>query len=246
MTDTPKRILLVWPVFQALYPRPFARFLEIAFIAGRACPAYVFGIHIIERQPLVTAMNEVGQLVLRGPNQYGYGWDAAIVFDDDCFPPYDVIPRLLARTFDEGHAFVAAAGVMRGYPFTTTAARSYDEGVTGLVGQSGKVEQLSGFRWLDDLPEALTEVDFCGVPAAIIHRRCFEQVPRPWFGDQDERGERVTHDVYFCRLLKAAGIKVYVDGTIRCGHLIEAPVINFDNRASARAVLEPRPDPVVV
>jgi hypothetical protein len=238
---TPRKILLVWPVFQALYPRPFQRFLEIAYVAGRACPDYVFGIHVIERQPLVTAMNDVGALVLQGPNQYGRGWDAAIVFDDDCFPPHDAIPRLLARCFDEGHHFVAAAGVMRGYPFTTTAARSHPEGVTGFVGASGKVEQLAGFEWLDDLPEALTVVDFCGVPAAIIHRACFEQTARPWFGDQDARGERVTHDVYFCRKLKEAGIPIQVDGTIRCGHLIDPSVITFENRASARKVLEPAP-----
>lgn len=241
-----KKILLVWPVFQALYPRPYERFLQIAYVAGRACREYVFGIHVIERQPLVTAMNEMGTLVLRGPNQYGSGWDAAIVFDDDCFPPHDVIPRLLTRCFDEGHPFVAAAGVMRGYPFTTTAAKSYDEGVTGFVGQSGRVEQLTGFRWLDELPDDLTDVDFCGVPAAVIHRQCFERAQYPWFGDQDTRGERVTHDVHFCRRLQAAGIPIKVDGSIRCGHLIEAPVITFENRASARAILEPRPEPAAI
>lgn len=238
---TKKKILLVWPVFQALYPRPFERFLQIAFVAGRTCPEAVFGIHVVERQGLVPAMNTLGDLVLRGPNEYGLGWDAAIVFDDDCFPPVDVIPRLMTRCFDEGHLFVAGTGIMRGYPFTTTAAKHYAEGVTGFVGPSGKVEQLAGFEWLDDLPEELTEVDFCGVPAAIIHRSCFERTARPWFGETDARGERVTHDVFFCRKLQAAGIKIHVDGTIRCGHLIDAPVINFDNRRSARQVMEPPP-----
>lgn len=240
-----KKILLVWPVFQALYPRPFQRFLEIAYVAGRMCPDAVFGIHVIERQPLVTAMNDVGHLVLKGRNQYGVGWDAVIVFDDDCFPPHDVIPRLMARCFEEGHPFVAATGVMRGYPFTTTAARYYDDGVTGFVGASGRVEQLTGFEWLDELPDDLVSVDFCGVPAAIIHRACFERTAKPWFGDQDVRGERVTHDVYFCRKLQEAGIPIKVDGTIRCGHLVDAPVINFENRASARKVMEPRPEAVV-
>lgn len=239
-----RKILLVWPVFQAMYPRPFERFAQIALVAGRACTDTVFGIHVIERQPLVTAMNDVAQLVLKGPNQYGHGWDAAIVFDDDCFPPVDVVPRLLTRCFDEGHPFVAAAGVMRGYPFTTTAAREYPQGVTGFVGASGRVEQLTGFEWLDDLPEELVDVDFCGVPAAIIHRSCFERTGKPWFGDQDVRGERITHDVYFCRKLREAGIAVKVDGTIRCGHLVDAPVVDFENRASARKVMEPRRETV--
>lgn len=240
-----RRILLVWPVFQAVFPRPFHGFLELAYVAGRACPDYLFGFHVIERQALTTAMNEVGELVLRGPNQYGIGWDAAIVFDDDCFPPHDTIPRLLARCFVEGHPFVAAAGVMRGYPFTTTAAKSYDEGVTGVMGATGRVDTLSGFKWLDDLPNELVDADFCGVPAAIIEKQCFERTARPWFGDQNDRGERVTHDVYFCRKLRDAGIPIKVDGTMRCGHLIDASVITFENRDSARKILEPRPEPVL-
>jgi len=221
------KVLLVFPVFQAIYPRPFQRFAEMLVAAGRQT-GYLFGVLVPERQPLVAAMNSVGERMV------SEDWDACIVFDDDCLPPHDVIPRLLARCFDEGIAFCAAAGVMRGYPFTTTAARSYDEGVTGIVGANGHVTTLSGFRWLDDLPEALTPVDFCGVPAAIIHRRCFLETPRPWFGELDRTGERVTHDVYFCQQLQAAGIPRYVDGTLRCGHLVDAPIVTFENRASAR------------
>lgn len=220
-----KHILLVFPIFQAVYPRPFQSFLEIALIAGRM-PDYEFGMYAPERQPLVTAMNEVG-LTMLSPE---YHWDACIVFDDDCFPPRNVIPRLLARCFDEGHPFVAAAGVMRNYPFTTTAARHYPEGITAVT-KAGKLDHLAGFEWLDDLPDALVEADFCGVPAAIIHRSCFERIARPWFGDQDEKGERLTHDVFFCKKLKKAGIPVMVDGTIRCGHLLDPTVCTFENRA---------------
>jgi GT2 family glycosyltransferase len=226
--SAPKKILLVFPVFQALVPRAFENFAQILIAAGRQTD-YLFGPWVIERTSLVAAMNLVGERMTQED------WEAVIVFDDDCFPPCDVIPRLLRRCFDEGHRFVAAAGVMRGYPFTTTAATYYPEGITGEIGPSGRVERLSGFRWLDDLPEAFTEVDFCGVPAAIIHRDCFRRVAPPWFADLDEQGVRITHDVFFCKKLREAGIPVYVDGTIRCGHLAEAPIITFENRLSARA-----------
>ena len=39
-----KKILLVVPVFHAVYPRPFTRFLEMAVVAGRQL-GYVFAIH---------------------------------------------------------------------------------------------------------------------------------------------------------------------------------------------------------
>lgn len=223
----PKKILLVFPVFQALYPRPFSAIAEMLIAAGRQMD-YRFGVNVIERMPLAAAMNQVGQRMREDD------WEACIVFDDDCFPPYDAIPRLLTRCFDEGHPFVAGAGLMRGYPFTTTAARSYPEGISAMVGSNGRVATLSGHEWVDDIPEALIDVDFCGVPIAIIHRSCFEKTAKPWFGEVDARGERTTHDVVFCNKLKAAGIPVKVDGTIRCGHLVEAPIITFENRASAR------------
>lgn len=231
--STTKRILLAWPIFQALYPRPFERFASILVGAGRQT-GYVFGLKVYERMSLVHAMNSLGETVLRGTHQHGTGWDAAIVFDDDCFPPVDVVPRLLARCFDEGHAFVAATGLMRGYPFTTTVAKYYEEGVTAI--HDGKKPTLEGFYWLDQLPEQLAEVDFCGVPAAIIHRRVFERTTPPWFGDSDPHGQRMTHDVYFCNQIKKAGFPVMVDGTIRCGHLLDAPVISFDNREAVRGM----------
>jgi len=223
-----KKILLVFPIFQAIYPRAFDNFAQILIAAGRQT-GYLFGVCVIERTSLVAAMNSVGERMVQ------QDWEACIVFDDDCFPPFDCIPRLLHRCCEEGHLFVSAAGVMRNYPFTTTAARYYPEGVTGVVGSSGHVETLSGFHWLDDLPQTLTEVDFCGVPAAIIHRECFTRVPQPWFADLDEQGVRITHDVYFCKKLRAAGIPVLVDGTMPCGHLTDAPIITLENRPQARA-----------
>lgn len=227
-----KKILLAFPVFQAMYPRPFGNFAEILIAAGRQTD-YLFGVLLIERMSLVAAMNKVGDHMVH------QDWDAVIVFDDDCFPPCDVIPRLLTRCFDEGHLFVAATGLMRGFPYTTTVANYDPEGISGRVGPSGRVEVLAGFDWIDDVPEALTDVDFCGVPAAIIHRSCFERVPTPWFQDIGEDGRPTTHDVYFCGKLKAAGIPVKVDGTIRCGHLTEAPIITFENRAAVRGASAP-------
>jgi hypothetical protein len=229
MSGSKKKIALVWPIFQALYPRPFQAFAELLVCAGRQAD-YEFAPRVFERQSLVMAMNTLGEEMLQSEH------DACIVFDDDCFPPHDVIPRLLARCFDEGHAFVSTAGVMRGYPYTTTAARHFPEGMTGIFTPGDRIDRLAAFEWLDDLPQALTQVVLCGVPAAIIHRRVFEQVPRPWFGDQDSRGERMTHDVFFCDKLKTAGIPIYVDGTIRCGHLTESPIVTFDNRAQVRSL----------
>jgi hypothetical protein len=225
-----RKALVVFPVFQAVYPRPFRGFLEIATVAGRMCPDWHFGFIAPERQSLPMAMNTAAQTVLE------QGFDALIAFDDDCFPPYDCIPRLLAHV-DTGREFVAGVGVMRGYPHTTTVARVYEEGPS-LV-QRGESMSVSGHEWLDNIDKlpALAAVDFCGVPVAVIARSALEKVAAPWFGLHGEDGGTVTHDVFFCRKLQKAGIPVLVDTTIKCGHLTEPPVITFENRALARELV---------
>lgn len=224
-----KKVLLVWPIFHAVYPRPFQRFAEMLIVCGRM-PEYHFGVLVLERQSCVTAMNRAADVLL---NQ---GFDAMVFFDDDCLPPYDAIQRLLARCFDEDRPFVAGAGVMRGYPYTTTVAKYYPEGHTAIQRNGGFY--LEGHHWLDDLPEGVVDdVDFCGVPIAIVHRRVFEKIQPPHFGDQDRFGNRMTHDVYFCRKVKAAGFPLAVDSAVKCDHLVEAPIVTFDNRKIARQLV---------
>lgn len=228
----PKKALVVVPTFTGVQPRPFRGLLEIAYVAGRMCPDWKFGFLAPERQSLVRAMTTVGQTVL------DQGFDCAITFDDDCFPPYDCIPRLLAHRA-AGRTFVAGVGVMKGFPHTTTVGAVYPEGYSLLQRPEGPAT-VSAHEWLDDVDRLppLASVDFCGVPVALIGREAFAQCAKPWFALHGEDGGQITHDVFFCRRLKAAGFDVLVDTTIRCGHLTDAPVITFENRSQARVLTE--------
>ena len=224
-------VLIVVPCFQAAYPSALANFMAIMATAGRQCgDRYQFDVSVPARQALTAAMNEAGKRLLEHEHV------AMIVFDDDCYPPVDVIPRLLAH-YEAGHHFVAGAGLMRGFPHTTTIGRYFPEGVS-YVPQTG---ELRGFEWVDDLESLppLATVDFCGVPVALISRACFERATFPWFETWDaEAGGACTHDVFWAKRLKQAGIPVEVDTTIRCSHLAEAPVVDFRNRTMARRIVD--------
>lgn len=228
----PKRCLLVFPIFQSVYPRPFRSFMEIAIAAGRACPDWRFGVIAPERKSLPLAMNEAAQAVVE------QHWDCLIAFDDDCFPPYDCVPRLLAH-FDAGHQFVAGVGIMRGFPHTTTVARVFPEGYSMTIAPDRLAGKVSGHEWLDNIAElpALAEIDFCGVPVAMMARSLFTKMESPWFGLHAEDGAQVSHDVFLCRKIQKAGIPVLVDTTIKCGHLADAPIVTFENRALARELV---------
>jgi hypothetical protein len=126
---------------------------------------------------------------------------------------------------------------MRNFPHTTTIAEVFPEGPTLHAHETGA--KITGHRWLDDLDrlQPLAEVDFCGVPVALMARSIFETVPAPWFGLYGDDGVTITHDVFFCRKLKAAGIPVLVDTTMKCGHLGEAPIVTFENRNRVRELV---------
>lgn len=226
-----KQILWVIPVFQSVYARPFGQFLGMALNAAVTVGhRYEFVPYIPERELLHTAMNRAVQIALK------HNFDAMIVSDDDCFPPFNAITRLLQH-WEHGHEAVMGQGYMRGFPHTTTAGRYYKEGVSLRLEPNG-APMLVGFEWLDDLsaePHDMVPVDFAGMPIGIVDVKALRRMEAPWFGTEIDGGS-CTHDVYFGHKAKKAGIQIYVDRTIACGHLTDAHVVTDQNRSLIRSV----------
>lgn len=227
-----KSILWTIPVFDSIKPAPFGQFLGQCLGAWREGERYDIVPFVPARELLHGAMNRAVTMAIE------HDFDYLIMSDDDCFPPFDAIPRLL-RHMEAGLDAVAALGLMRGYPHTTTAGRYFPEGATLVRDPRSGATQFSGFEWLDnmdapDLPD-LVPVDFCGFPIAIVRVDALRKMEAPWFGTQINGGG-CTHDVYFGRKAADAGVKLFIDRTIRCGHLTDAPVITFENRVTIRAI----------
>lgn len=251
MSDTPKRVLLFFPVFHSVLPAAFQNFLRLVATAVQRCPQYRFDPWVVPRASIHGAMNMAVDTVLEQGHEY------LIAFDDDClpeiseFPPGDnkrwqVIPRMLELAEKKRHPILMGVGYMRGYPHTTTIGRKYPEGVALVLGKTDAEPNLmKGFHWIDDLSthtdeldaDGLLDVDFCGVPIVCIHRSVLEQVPKPVFETRDEGGAQCTHDIYFCNKAKAAGFPIAVDTHIDCGHIIEGPIINRATKAEMQRAL---------
>lgn len=229
-----KRFLLVVPVFQAVYPKAFANFLAIALsAAAKEGDRYEFLPHVPERESLPSLMNRACDAVLEND------FDGIIVADDDCFPPYDAVSKLLRR-YEQGHQIVLGLGFMRGYPHTTTVGKYYPEGATITTDAKTGAVAWSGFRWIEDfakedVQDGLVRVDFGGFPIALITKEAIAKIKHPWFGLSIDGGA-CTHDVYFGRKAELAGIPIVVDLTIPCGHLSESMIVTFENREIIRAV----------
>lgn len=227
-----KRFLLIIPVFQAVYGKPFANFMAMALsAASREHEHYELLPHVPEREALPTLMNRACEIVIE------QRFDGIIVADDDCGPPFDAISQLLRR-YEAGHQIVLGLGFMRNFPHTTTVGRYFKEGPTLVTNPGTRQAEWTGFRWIEDftqeeMADGLVPVDFGGFPIALITREAIEKMERPWFGGYIDGGT-CTHDVYFGKRAGDAKIPVMVDTNIQCGHLSEAPWITFENRQFIR------------
>jgi len=148
-------------------------------------------------------------------------------------------PLTLRRLLSHETLAVGALSFQRYGPVFPTVMKGRNPSGDGFGIQIGVVR-----KWLLDHPQFLTsrptilvprpggalhQVDRTGCHCLLVHRSVFEIIPRPWFqGDPERRHTR--EDMYFCSLLEAAGIPLYVDFSVSTGHLYgdrEASTLDF-------------------
>jgi hypothetical protein len=75
---------------------------------------------------------------------------------------------------------------------------------------------------LIEVPPALCEVDAVGFGALLMKRDVFDRVPEPWFTIDYRAGE----DIAFCVEAKKHGVRFFLDGGVKIGHVGTAPIIS--------------------
>ncbi len=111
------------------------------------------------------------------------------------------------------HLVIGALNFRRGQPYDPLAF-FYDNGDIYAIAE-----------WE---PGEIVEVDAIGGNEICIHRSVFERLPYPWFyrdySVQVENGTGMSEDLVFCRALRQAGIKIWLDTGITNDHLINGRV----------------------
>ncbi len=64
--------------------------------------------------------------------------------------------------------------------------------------------------------EDLIECDGVGAGCLLIHKRVFDAIEKPYF--KCNPGTFIGEDFYFCRKVREAGFKIYLDPSVLCGH----------------------------
>jgi len=122
--------------------------------------------------------------------------------------------------------------------------RHHDKGIVSGVYQLRKFPHwpvaFAGKRWNDaegcwdydyaaaQATEATTlqPMDLVGLGCALIPTCIFAKLPQPWFFYQRKTDGllTVTEDVGFCQQAAAAGVPIWLDPTIQCGHVAQHEV----------------------
>jgi hypothetical protein len=125
-----------------------------------------------------------------------------LFWDDDIIPPNDGLMTLLSRDLDMVSGFCTT----RGRPVIPCAYRATDDG---------------RYQSLTEFVEGVQEVDAIGCAFTLIKRQVFEALPAPWFQficSADIR-RNVSEDIYFCRMMKKAGFRIWLDFDVQCLHV---------------------------
>lgn len=153
-----------------------------------------------------------------------------IIFIDSDMAWQPEAMRVLIETRDKYDLdIVGGLCFQRGDPYQPTL---YKEATHAQLGPEAN---WSGYTFMERWPEnAAVEVDATGMAFVLIHKRVFErilqhqvgsgfpdfeerktQVPAPFFRWEGGFGE----DFLFCREAKEAGCKVFVDTSVKVGHV---------------------------
>lgn len=126
-----------------------------------------------------------------------------IMMDMDQTYPVNTIPKLLSHKLP-----VVGCLVHRRYP-------PFDPLV--YKGKLNEYEQIE----LDDYEkDSLIEVDATGTGCLMFETRIFRDLPAPWFKfSTTEDGQPIGEDFGFCSKLREKGYKIFVDTSVKCGHL---------------------------
>lgn len=147
-----------------------------------------------------------------------------VMLDIDHRHPVDVVERLLARIQeDPTREVIGALYFRRGKPYEPMMFRSGQGGLYSVI---------------DWEPGQLLEVDAIGTGAIIIARSVFERLAYPYFRYEYEGDRFVSEDLYFCRVAREAGVRIWCDTALHTEHLLTGRI----NETVFRSYLDHHPE----
>lgn len=149
-----------------------------------------------------------------------------LFLDADMTWPTDVLVKML-RHHDIG-GIVSGLYCLKGGDFAPVALRD------GITIDGSPMMHYFHDRGYRETGSELRRQQVVGMGCTLVPTAVFEQIgPRPWFAYEDD-GQgwpRVSEDVSFCRKAEAAGFGIWLDPTVKCGHVTTHTITEKWHRA---------------
>lgn len=157
-----------------------------------------------------------------------------LFLDADMMWPADVLDRML-RHHDQG--IVSGLYHLKSWPHWPVAlTRARVNPVTAVVDYDYDVTVHT--------ETSLRPENLVGMGCALIPITVFDAVPAPWFEYQTDNHGRwtVTEDVAFCQRAASVGCPIWIDPTVKCGHVAQHAIAEpwYDRALVEMEMLETR------
>jgi len=206
------RILIAVPTFETIYPDTYKSIWDLDKCGHEVLFDSVRGYDV------ATARNRIARKAMDLDTDY------VLMVDNDVTLPKFALQFLLEDAREVNLGYYAHRGEDNLYHGRTCLCKLYDEDGKEYYHYPLESEYTAEeMRLMNDDGVSKIEIHGGGMGCALIRTDVFRKLTYPWYdwvnyGDAN-RG-MLSEDLYFCALCRTAGIKIYGDVRVGCGHLL--------------------------
>ena len=206
------RILIAVPTFETIYPDTYKSIWDLDKCGHEVLFDSVRGYDV------ATARNRIARKAMDLDADY------VLMVDNDVTLPKFALQFLLEDAREVNLGYYAHRGEDNLYHGRTCLCKLYDEDGKEYYHYPLESEYTAEeMRLMNDDGVSKIEIHGGGMGCALIRTDVFRKLSYPWYdwvnyGDAN-RG-MLSEDLYFCALCRTAGIKIYGDVRVGCGHLL--------------------------
>ena len=206
------KILIAVPTFENIYPDTFKAVYELDKAGCDTSFEFVRG------YDCATARNRIAQIAI------DRGMDYVLMVDNDVVLPKDALINALDDKRDVCLGFYAHRDTDNVYRGRTCICKMYDENGVKYFNYPLESEySAEEFKNLRDANQHKVQVHGGGMGCAFIKTDVFRRLKYPWYDwvnyADDHRG-MLSEDLFFCEKCRKAGIPIFTDTRINCGHML--------------------------
>ncbi len=206
------KILIAVPTFETIYPDTFKSIWEVDKCGHEVLFEFMRG------YDCATARNNIAQKAIDLKADY------VLMVDNDVVIPQDAIKNMLDEPKDVCLGYYAHRdndNIFRGRTCICRLKDDYGRNYYNYPLESEYTDEE--FRKLNDRGEYKIQIHGGGMGCAFIRTNVFNKLQYPWYdwvNYADNHRGMLSEDLYFCEKCKKAGIPIFTDSRVGCGHML--------------------------